>query len=166
MYLYTTAARFSPHTGKPITPVPIKDPSKVICDCTGQFLDFDDDVLKNNYNLSIKYNHDSEPMWYEEYHDFEREFGIGYGDFSTFMESPYHWLHTEAYGACDATLNLADEWLKARRSKKKPHPRFYECGTIEGVFSTVRLETLRKLLREKTFTLEQLGFLHRSDTGE
>lgn len=158
MFIYTYSARFDPLTGKPVDPVLLRSRRKFICDMTGELFDTDeDDTQMRCYEIAIKYNHDSEPCWYEEYHKFEKEFGIGYGDFSKFMDSPYHFANTEAYGCSDLSEQLMAEWIKALRSKKKS--RFSDCHTIEQVFSTLRFEMLRKLLREKKFTLEQLGFV-------
>jgi len=158
MYLYSSSARFDPQTGKPVNPVLLRSSRKFICDYTGVLYDtHQDDTQMRCYELSINFNHGSEPTWYEGYHEFEWEFGIGYGDFSTFMESPFHFANTEAYGSADLSEQLMTEWVKARRSKKKS--RFSNCATIEQVLVTLRLEMLRKLLREKKFTLEQLGFI-------
>lgn len=162
MHIYTDSARFCPRTGKPIDPVLLRSSQKFICDMTGVLYDTDeDDTQVRCYQISIDYNHDSEPCWYEEYHKFEKEFGIGYGDFSTFMDSPYHFANTEAYGWADLSEQLMEEWINARRSKEKS--RFSDCATIEQVFSTLRLEMLGKLLREKKFTLKQLGFIHMTE---
>lgn len=162
MYLYTDSTRFDPRTGKPVDPVLIRSSRKFICDMTGILYDTDDDDTQMRcYELIVDYNHDSEPCWYEDYHKFQKEFGIGYGDFSKFMESPFHFANTEAYGSADLSEELMAEWIKARRSKTKS--RFSDCATIEQVLSTLRLEMLRKLLREKKFTLKELGFEHMND---
>jgi len=163
MYLYTDSARFDPRTGKPVAPVLLHHHNQFICDMTGVVYDTDEDAGQMRcYEISINYNHDSEPCWYEEYHEFKKEFGIDYGDFSKFMDSPYHFANTEAYGVSDLSEQLMEEWIKARRSKKKT--RFSDCHTVEQVFSTLRFEMLRKLLREKKFTLEQLGFVEERRT--
>lgn len=170
MYFYTDAARFDPRTGKPVDPVLIRSSRKFICDMTGKLYDTDeDDGQMRCYEISLTYNHDSEPCWYEEYHKFEKEFGLDYGEFSTFMDSPFHFANTEDYGCADLSEQLMTEWVKARQPRcvkpREPQPkvRFSECATIEQVLAELRFEMLRKLLREKKFTLEQLGF---TDTKE
>jgi hypothetical protein len=163
MHIYSNATRFCPHTGRPLDPILLRDPRRVICDYSGQEFDTDDDTLTPYYNLSIEYNHDSEPSWYQSHDDFNEDFKVGYGDFSNFMSSPYHFMHSEAYGAVDYSWFLIEEWLTARRGKNKKH-RFYRCGTIEQAMKTARLDTLRKLLESKKYKLEELGFSHNEDT--
>lgn len=156
MNIYTESERFCPHTGKPISPVLAVDSSKFICDYSGELYDMDqDDCQMRVYELRIDYNNDSEPVWYEDYHKFEDEFGIDYSDFSKFMDSPFHFANTESYGAADLSETLFAEWIEARKNKKG---RFSQCATIEQVLTELRLTNLRKLLQEKKFTLEQLGF--------
>lgn len=162
MLLYSRIPRFSPRTGKPVDPELVEDRSRFVCDYSGELINADDDALKPLYYLAIDYNHDSEPLWDQDAHKFEKEFKIGYGDFGKFMSSAFHFTHTETYGSADLSWFLIDEWVAARRGKDKKH-RFFECATIEQLLSTLRQDTLRKILRGKKFTLEQLGFTHPSD---
>ena len=156
MYLYVDEIRFSPYTGKPINPVLLRSNRKFICDLTGVLFDTDEDYeLMPLYTLRLSYNHDSEPIWYEEYYLFKEKFGIDYGEFSTFMESPFHFSNTEGYGCSDVSEQLMAEWVEARKNNTG---RFSKCATLEQVLSTLRFEMLRKLLSEKKFTLGQLGF--------
>ncbi len=156
MNIYTESKRFCPHTGKPTSPIFTVDNAKFICDYSGELLDADhDDGQMRVYTLRIRYNNGSEPVWYEEYHKFEREFGLDYGDFSKFMDSPFHFTNTESYGASNLSEKLVQEWVEAR---SKRTGRFSKCASIEQVLTELRFETLRRLLQEKKFTLEQLGF--------
>lgn len=164
MLLYTSENRFCPRTGKKLDPVQAADGDKAICDYTGEIFDLEDDTLTPYYNLSIEYNHDSEPSWYQDHYDFKKLFpNIGYGDFSQFMDSPYHFMHTEEYGSADNSWFLIDEWYNARRGKDKKH-RFYECGTLEQAMQRCRLDTAIRLLKENKVTLELLGFVNNEDT--
>jgi hypothetical protein len=159
MKIYTESNRFCPHTGKPMSPTVAVDTGKFICDYSGELYDMDqDDGQMRAYLLCIEYNDDSEPVWYEEYHKFKEEFGIDYGDFSKFMDSSFHFANTKSYGAADLSEKLVQEWVKARKTKKG---RFSQCATIEQVLTELRFGTLRKLLLEKKFTLEQLGLTTR-----
>jgi hypothetical protein len=158
MFLYKKFKRFNPNTGQPVDP--ILKPSGYLSDYTGEIIDLDDDEAKPLYTLGLEYNHDSEPLWYEDYHPLEEAFGLGYGDFSLFMKSPYHFANTDGYGCTDETLAIVKLWLKDLNAKKtRKDAQFWNCGTIEQVFSKVRVKTLTRLLKNKLYTLEDLGFI-------
>ena len=155
MHLYKIKPQFDPDTGEPVNPILKIDEKLAICDYSGGEIDlYDIDEEKPTYNLLIKYDHSSEPNWYEEYHKFESDFGITYESFAEFMESPYHFKHTEAYGVADLTFNLVREWISHINNGVG---RFKDCLTVEQVFTLLRLEMLKRLLIEKKYTLEQLG---------
>jgi hypothetical protein len=162
MYLYSKIPQFDRNTGKEIEPILKK--SGYICDASGLVIDWpNNDAEMLVYTLSIAFDHGSEPAWYEDYYKLKKELHISYGDFSQFMESPFHFKNTEAYGQADVTLNLMAMWIKDVKAaaKKKSYEGFKlsRCGTIEQVLSQVRQETLSKLLKNKEYTLEQLGFI-------
>ena len=153
MYLYQKKPRFDSDTGKEIEPILTR--KGFISDLTGEFIDTDDYENEPLYTISFEYNNDSEPLWYETYHDLLRELkleiDLDYGEFSGFIESPYHFANTEGYGCTDETLEIMQRWIKKDKE-------FHGCGTIEQVFQQVRLKTLKRLIKEKVYTLEELGF--------
>lgn len=160
MHLYSQSKkRFDPETGEPLPPQMGIDRKKAICDYTGDEID-----LWNNheelplYNVSIRYEHGSEPMWYEDLHDLERELGVefDYSSFAKFMESPYHFRNTEAYGTDDTSDAMMMDWATARNQIASRH-MFRNCKTLGDILTVARISTLRYLLKEKKYTPEQLG---------
>jgi hypothetical protein len=160
MHLYSPSKKqFDPDTGEPIAPMMVRDRKKAICDYSGEEIDIYDNIEEIPlYSISIKYDNSCEPQWYEDMHELQRELGIefDYGCFSQFMESPYHFRHTEEYGCSDVTLDMMKQWITIKKFKKSDDP-LHRCGTIGGVLMHTRLETLKRLLKEKKYTLEQLG---------
>ena len=158
MFLYKPEPRFDPRTGKPLAP--ILKPSGYVCDYTGIEIHPEKDYEQMPlYNITIDYNHDSEPIWYEdkERYILEKEYGIGYGDFSNFLDSTYHFMNIGGYGSTDVSTRLVSEWVDALKGEQSKTP-LHSCHTIEQAFRVCRLRTLMRLLNEKKYTLEKLGF--------
>jgi hypothetical protein len=156
MNLYKIKPRYSIDTGKPIEPT-----IRVygfVCDYNGSLIDTEDDSCKPLYWTTIKYDHSSEPLWYEdpERRILEEKYKIEYQEYAKFMESPYHFSPIECYGVSDASIELIEEWMKNR---EKRGSIFHNCNTIEQAFHVARLRTLMKLLNDKMFTPLQLGFV-------
>ena len=160
MHLYKPKPRFDSRTGKPINSV--LRPAGYVCDYTGEEFDgVADYELEPLYYLKIKYNHDSEPLWYEdkERQILEKQYGVEYGDFSNFLDSTYHFMHTEGFGCADVSMQLVSEWIVAVNSDNSKHPNpLHNCRTIEQAFRVCRLRTLMRLLEEKKYTPVELGF--------
>jgi hypothetical protein len=159
MHIYKSKVRYNQNTGKPDRNF-LEKSGDVICDYTGEVIAGHDEPLW--YTISINYNHSSEPMWYEEElrDELEDNYGVEYGDFSAFMESPYHFKLNGDY--TDVSLDMLKEWMNSYQQAmngKHVGNLLYECRNIEEVFRTVRLRTLKKLLDESTFTVTDLGFL-------
>jgi len=160
MHLYSrTKKQFDPNTGEPLAPIMARDRKHAICDYSGEEIDlYDNDEEIPWYVISMRYDHGCEPQWYEDMHELQRELGIefDYSSFSEFMESPYHFRHTEPYGCSDVTLDIMKEWVATKTLEKSDNP-LHRDGTIGAVLMDIRLETLKRLLKEKKYTLEQLG---------
>jgi hypothetical protein len=155
MNLYKIKPQFDPDTGEPSDPTLKVDRKRAVCDFSGEEYDiYDSDEHIPTYNISIQYNNSSEPNWYEDYHKFEEDFGITYESFAEFMESPYHFMHTEECGVSDLTFNLVREWISHINNGVG---KFKDCLTIEQVLTLLRLKNLRNLLEKKRYTPEQLG---------
>jgi len=143
MLLYFKEKHFDSSTGKELEPILRPSQSKFICDFSGSIIEMDNDETKPLYSISIDYNHDSKPLWYEEFHEFDEKYGLDYGEFSRFMSSPYH-FSIKDYGAGDDSIRIIRCLSPAR--------------TLEEALRDMRLQTLRELLEEKKFTKEELGF--------
>lgn len=167
MFLYKKKKFFDPETGKEVEPVLKR--SGYLSDLTGKPIDLDNDEEKPLYTLSFDYDHGSEPLWYEDFYDLLRELKLSeenmeYSDFSQFMESPYHFTNVEGYGCTDETESIMDQWITDRKKKGvRGDVEFRGCGTIEQVLSKIRVKTLRRLIEEKVYTLEQLGFVQENE---
>lgn len=168
--VYKNKPQFDPDTGKPGTPKLIVDKEIIVCDLTGNELDEKDYEQRPLYCLTFEYDHSSEPLWYEDHYDLEKEFGFNYSEISEFFDSPYHFSNTYIYGGMDVTCYICHIWILALTGKKLPKKAFPEftplykefknCNSIEQVFRVVRLNTLKRLLRKNEYRYrpEVFGF--------
>lgn len=164
MNLYTLQKRFDARTGKEIKSSFEIDINRAICDYTGEEINLENQEECSGYNFSIEYNHDSEPAWYGDYHEFDEKYSIDYGSFSNFLDSPYHFQNLQSYGGFDVSMKLANDWIKAIKSKKESDLKRF--GTLEQVFIYFRLKTLKEILKSKKYTLPELGLeIDTWDTG-
>ncbi len=150
MIIYSEEKRFSPKTGKELGSD--YGESGLICDYTGKVIDQDNYEDRPMYGIKIQYNSDCEEVYY---YDKEKEYfdKIGVNYYSLFG-SEYHFL--VGSDGQDYSSNLLDEWS---RDFKKKDSVFFECLTIEEALRRARVRTVKKLLEEKKYTVEELGLV-------
>ena len=103
------------------------------------------------YNITIHYNHDCEAV-YEFDYDYMEYFKNLNIEYSSLFSSPFHFGVGE--DGWDVSVALVDQWMKGFKSKKG---LYKECRTIEEAFRISRVNIIKKLLSDKTYTKEQLG---------
>lgn len=147
MHIYISQIRYNQKTGNPDGNFVVKS-KDVICDYTGELLAYDE-IEPLWYTISINYDHSSEPMWYEEKLRIELEdnYGVEYSEFSSLMESPYHFKLNDDY--TDASLDMLKEWMGNPKMKHR---------NVEEIFRITRLKTLKKLLSGSKFVVTDLIF--------
>lgn len=146
MNLYKEVPRFSERTGNPVKPD--IERYAYICDYSGRLIDRYPSI---NYAINIEQISGCEPTFDSDElaMDFAEEYGIQmYGIF----DSPYH-FDDNGMGQ-DFTTNLMFEWCN--NVNKKNHT-FYECLSFDDLLRRSRMRILDVILRDKVYTLEQLG---------
>lgn len=145
MYYYKKMPIFDRYTGKKLAPSWSK--AGKIDDFTGDKIP-DDPYVEAGYSVGINYESGSEPLWYEDKEHQE----FGYERYAKFVSQPYHFL-AEEYGMHDNSIHLIKEWL---RDIGKKGSVFFGCVTLEQAYKAARLRTMRKLINNKTFKVEEL----------
>jgi len=144
MYSYKISPRFDPRTGKPTNSEKVID--KLICDYSGEVI-----PEHLDYEVKIEQIGGSEETWY---YDDEREYfenlGIDYG--SVFISS-YHFLSNQ--DGHDFSAKLVEEWTQNFNNKKSI---FHHCLNLDTAFRLTRIRTIKKLLKNKSYSIEELGF--------
>ncbi len=161
MIIYTLEKHFCERTGKELSPTQIES-DKYICDFSGELIDSDHACGSGFYDLEIKYNNDSEEDWYyESMPELAKILGIkddSGGDFyqlkQSLYEGKYHFLYNME--GTDHSLSLCKEWIDNIDNKKSI---FYEIDNIARAFRKARYRTVCKLLKEKKYTIEELGLV-------
>lgn len=164
MKIYTLAKRFDSRTGKEIEPELIET-SKLICDFTGVVWDWNKQYdLKPLYTVSIEYDHGCEPEWYYDdgkainnllkYIKIENKLDDDYQIKAKLFEGEYHFFGNGS--GADNLGPLMKEWITNIQKKKGP---FKDCAHFAHVLRTARMKVVLDILKEKKFTLQELGLI-------
>lgn len=159
MFIYKLVPLYDHRTGKLIDHQ--KEEDQVICDYTGVECNKE---FRSQNNLALdyinfEYDYASESSWYydnidelvcllagEDISELEEiEIIDTYGLRQLIAETPYF------YGC---SYLLVRDWVKNINKKKSI---FFECSTIQEAARRQRIHLLTKFLKEKKYTIEQLG---------
>lgn len=153
MYSYKTIPKFDPYTGKPAHPTFTR--GSKICDYSGNVID--EEILPGiEYEIKIEYISGCEEPWY--YDDDREEFETLGIEYDSIFSSPYH-FESNREGQ-DYSSNLLDEWNKNFDNKDSI---FYHCTNLDLALRICRIRTIKKLLKENKFSIEELGLVKYED---
>lgn len=154
MNLYKAKVKFDAETGKRLKRPTVVKTRDAICDYTGELIKYSEDRdMYPQYTLTLDY--DCESYYHDKDAEFFRDLGLDYS--SLFDDKEYHFAVLGDYaGNVDMSQMLMSEWVGQMSAKVGP---FATCGNVEEVLRKARVETVKRLIKEKKYTPEELGLL-------
>jgi hypothetical protein len=157
MNLYTKSPEFSRKTGKQVGESYSLSGAH-ICDYSGLLIPSDVDYEHSPlYSLNADYNRDCEEIYSEDEEGYELK-KLGMEDYGKLFEANFVFQpYITAEGVyTDQSLNMLFEWGLDRQRKTGIYK---DCVTIEEIMRKSRARVALKLIKDKTYSLEELGLI-------